>query len=63
MFIDGSSNELGSGAGIVLTDPDGLKLEQSIRFGFQASNNEVEYEALLAGLKLAKAVGADRLKA
>ena len=63
LFVDGSSNEFRSGAGIVLTDPNGLKLEQSVRFGFQASNNEAEYEALLAGLRLAKAVGADRLEA
>ena len=63
LFVDGSSNELGSGAGIVLTNPNGLKLEQSVRFGFQASNNEAEYEALLAGLRLARAAGADRLMA
>ena len=26
----------------------------ALRFGFQASNNEAEYEVLIAGLKLAK---------
>lgn len=60
-FVDGSSNEQDSGAGIVLINPSRLKLEKSIRFGFLASNNEAEYKALLAGLKLAIAVDADRI--
>ena len=34
---------------------------QLIRLGFSASNNELEYEAILAGLELAAAVSADRL--
>jgi len=29
-------------------------VEQSIRFGFEMSNNQAEYEALIAGLRLAK---------
>ena len=33
--------------------PDGRSFEHSLRFGFQATNNEAEYEALLDGLKLA----------
>ena len=41
--------------------PDGQILEQSIRFGFRTSNNETEYEALIAGLKLAVAVEADEV--
>ena len=28
----------------------GIKLEHSLRLGFHASNNEAEYEALVAGL-------------
>ena len=37
-------------------------MEKSFRLGFPASNNEAEYEALLVGLKMAKRVGADRVK-
>ena len=33
-----------------------------MKFGFLASNNEAEYEALIAGLKLAKGVGAERIE-
>ncbi|KAF8113263.1 hypothetical protein N665_0053s0014 [Sinapis alba] len=38
-------------------------IEQSFRLGFVASNNEAEYEVLIAGLRLAKVVGAKRLQA
>ncbi|KAF8112802.1 hypothetical protein N665_0061s0011 [Sinapis alba] len=38
-------------------------IDQSFRLGFAASNNEAEYEALIAGLRLAKVVGAKRLQA
>ena len=57
VYVDGSSNYKGSGAGVVLQSPEGLVIEQAIRLGFKASNNEAEYEALLAGLRNAKALG------
>ena len=34
--------------------PDGHRFHCAIRFNFSASNNEAEYEALLAGLRLAR---------
>ena len=39
LFVDGSSNSQGGGTGMVLQDPNGILLEQSLRFGFKASNN------------------------
>ncbi|XP_048599791.1 uncharacterized protein LOC125579923 [Brassica napus] len=36
---------------------------QSFSFGFAASNNEAEYESLIAGLRLAKAMKAKRISA
>lgn len=51
--MDGASNARGVGIGIVIVSPEGVKLEHSFRLGFQASNNEVEYEAFLAGLRAA----------
>ena len=33
---------------------EGVKLEHSLRLGFQESNNEAEYEALIVGLKAAR---------
>ncbi|XP_028077759.1 uncharacterized protein LOC114279668 [Camellia sinensis] len=53
LFVDGASNRHGAGLGIVLNSPDGLVIEQAITLGFPASNNEAEYEALLAGLRSA----------
>jgi len=48
LSVDGSSNLKGSGAGIVLEGPGDLLIEQSLRFEFKASNNQAEYEALIA---------------
>ena len=48
--MDDASDSLGAGARIVVITPEGIKLEHSFRLGFKASNNEAEYEALLARL-------------
>ncbi|XP_072092774.1 uncharacterized protein [Arachis hypogaea] len=40
-------------ADILLESSDGIVLEHSLRFSFKASNNQAEYEALIAGLRLA----------
>nr|XP_009388363.1 PREDICTED: uncharacterized protein LOC103975179 [Musa acuminata subsp. malaccensis] len=53
LHVDGSANAKGASAGLVLVTPDGRSIERSFRFGFRATNNEAEYEALLAGLQLA----------
>ena len=52
----------GSSVGEYLKSHDGEVVKQSFRLGFSASNNEAEYEALIAGLRLAKVLGARRLK-
>ncbi|CAL9031657.1 unnamed protein product, partial [Prunus brigantina] len=62
LHVDGSANQQGCGAGLVLTTPDGSKLEYALRFSFRTSNNEAEYEALLAGLRLAKSMSAKQIR-
>ncbi|WP_375661169.1 ribonuclease HI family protein, partial [Bartonella sp. CL71SXKL] len=62
LHVDGASNAKGAGIGIVLRSPEGLILEQAIRLGFDASNNEAEDEALIRGLKKAKVLGVKHLK-
>nr|GEU67330.1 reverse transcriptase domain-containing protein [Tanacetum cinerariifolium] len=47
LFTDGSSCVDGSGAGLILTNPDGIEFTYALRFQFAASNNEAEYEALI----------------
>jgi ribonuclease HI len=63
MYFDGSKRIQGAGASVVLISPQGDKLKYVLRMSFpQVSNNEAEYEALLHGMKRAKACGATRLK-
>lgn len=62
LYVDGSSNEDGSGAGLLLISPEGFECSYALRFNFPASNNEAEYEALITGLSLARRLGVVRLK-
>ncbi|XP_072061951.1 uncharacterized protein [Arachis hypogaea] len=62
LYVDGASNEGGGGAGIVLRDNNELITEQSIKYMFPISNNQSEYEALLASLHLAKECGIQSIK-
>ncbi|KAK1666332.1 hypothetical protein QYE76_054491 [Lolium multiflorum] len=63
MNFDGSKRLEGAGEGVILISPEGDKLKYVLRMTFpNASNNEAEYEALIHGMKMAKACGATRLK-
>jgi ribonuclease HI len=55
--IDGSSTKEMSGVGVILVSPEGDKFEYALQLRFRATNNEAEYEALLAGLRLSKGMG------
>nr|GEX44941.1 reverse transcriptase domain-containing protein [Tanacetum cinerariifolium] len=57
LFTDGSSCVDGSGAGFILTNLEGVEFTYALRFQFAASNNEAEYEALVAGLRIATQIG------
>ncbi|RDX96069.1 Tf2-9, partial [Mucuna pruriens] len=61
LSVDGSSNHTGSGVGVILEGPTGTFIKQSLHFKFKASNNQAEYEALLAGMKLAQELGVRKL--
>ncbi|XP_014523638.1 uncharacterized protein LOC106779933 [Vigna radiata var. radiata] len=61
LYVDGASGRTVSGAGVVLEGPNGFLIEHSLIFKFKTSNNQAEYEALLAGLQLAKDMGARRV--
>ena len=60
--VDGAVNAQGSDAGLILTFPDGIDTEFALRLSFRASNNEAEYEAVIARLNLAHFMEADQLK-
>ncbi|GKB93307.1 reverse transcriptase domain-containing protein [Tanacetum coccineum] len=57
LFTDGSSCVDGSGDRLILTSPDGTEFTYALRFQFAASNNEAEYDAQIAGLRIAAQMG------
>ena len=61
MHVDGSSNYKGSRDGLVLITPDGSMLEQVITLGLKASNNEAEYETLLADIQMEQGLAVKKL--
>ncbi|GKC94948.1 reverse transcriptase domain-containing protein [Tanacetum coccineum] len=54
LFTDGSSCVDGCGAGVILMDPEGVEFTYALRFQFEVTNKEAEYEALIAGLRIAE---------
>ena len=56
--MDRSSNRQISGAGVILHNPKGDKIECMVRLDFPTTNNKAEYETLIARSDLAKAAGA-----
>ncbi|GJR34747.1 reverse transcriptase domain-containing protein [Tanacetum coccineum] len=57
LFTDGSSCLEGSGARLILTNPQGVEFTYALRFEFNASSKEAEYETLMAGLRIAEQMG------
>nr|GEW47853.1 hypothetical protein [Tanacetum cinerariifolium] len=54
LYTDGASNSDGERAGLMLIDPEGKEYTYALRFKFETTNNKAEYEALLAGLRIAQ---------
>lgn len=66
LYVDGSASvgtSASGGAGVYLKSPNGAEMEYAIRLNFQVTNNGAEYEALLAGLTMAKSVMAKKIRA
>ncbi|GJZ86752.1 reverse transcriptase domain-containing protein [Tanacetum coccineum] len=57
LFTDRSSCVDGLGVGLILTSPEGTEFTYALRFQFAASNNEAEYEALIARLRIVARIG------
>ncbi|XP_071728021.1 uncharacterized protein [Rutidosis leptorrhynchoides] len=62
-FTDRASSSYGSGAGLMLVNPEGQEFTYVISFEFSTTNNEAEYEALFAGLRIAKEMKIEHLQA
>ncbi|RDY14543.1 rnhA, partial [Mucuna pruriens] len=61
LLVDSSSNKKGSEAKIIIEGLGRVIVDQLVRFGFKASNNQAEYEALHVEIRLAKELRATRL--
>jgi hypothetical protein len=60
--FDGSLQLQGAGVEILVTSPKGESFKYVLQMHFPASNNVVEYEALLHSLRIATTLGIRRLK-
>ncbi|GKF71674.1 reverse transcriptase domain-containing protein, partial [Tanacetum coccineum] len=54
LYTDGAASSKGSGAGLILTRPSRVEYAYALQLRFASTNNEAEYEALLAGLRIAR---------
>jgi ribonuclease HI len=61
MYSDGSWSHKGAGVAAVVTSPNGVPIRYAARLQFDTTNNAAEYEAILLGLRKAKALGIRRL--
>ena len=50
------------GAGVIMTSPENDVLKYGVQLQFPTTNNEVEHEAILASLRVAKALGVKNLR-
>nr|GEY26984.1 reverse transcriptase domain-containing protein [Tanacetum cinerariifolium] len=63
LFTDRSSCIDGFGAGLILTNLEGMEFTYALRFRFDAINNEAEYEALIDGPRIVEQMGVKNLQA
>ena len=61
LSVDGASRQTRVDISLQLQSPGGDKIEQNIQLGFCTSNNESEYEAILAGIELTTTLSTDKL--
>jgi hypothetical protein len=62
VYVDGSSANRKSGVGVALESPDGEKFQYAIKLDFVTTNNEAKYEAVLAGLSIAREIWAKNVE-
>ena len=62
VYTVGDSNRKGARVGIVLITTEKLIMEKSLQLGFSATNNEAEYEALLARIAMVRLLGGEMVE-
>lgn len=61
-YVEGSSTNQKGGVDVTLSNPEGENFQYAIKLDFVVTNNEAEYEAVLAGLVIAREMGARNLE-
>ena len=61
MYFNGSLMKTGAGVGLLFISPLRVHMRYMVRLHFAASNNAVEYEALVNGLQITFELGVQRL--
>ena len=61
MYFDGPLMKKGTGMGLVFVSPLGVRMSYMVRLYLPSSNNVVEYEALINGLRITIKLGIWRL--
>ena len=62
VYVDGASNQKGSGIRLVLISPEKVIIEKFLRLNFSATNNEAEYEVLVIGMAMVQRMGGKSVK-
>ena len=62
VYVDGASNQKGSGIGLILISPEKVIIEKFLRLNFSATNNEAEYEVLVIGMAMVQRMGGKSVK-
>ncbi|GJY50090.1 reverse transcriptase domain-containing protein [Tanacetum coccineum] len=57
LYTNGAYSAKGSGTDLVLISPMKTEYTYALRLNFESTNNQAKYEALLAGLRIAKKMG------
>ena len=57
MYADGSAVTGLGGVGVLVSSPEKDVLKYGVQLQFPTTNNEVEYEAIITSLRIAKALG------
>jgi ribonuclease HI len=60
IYFDGSLKLGGAGVGVLFISPERKQLKYVLQILWQATNNKVEYEALIHGLQIVTSLGIKR---
>ena len=63
LYVYGTTNQRGSGVGLVVVSPDKIIIGISLRLGFSAINNKAKYEALLQRMIMVQKMGGKAMEA